>query len=103
MEKNEIKKPKRNISKKKKTMSQSISDDYRALLSQAVKNHQLGLLDQAIPLYRQILSVHPNFADANHLLGVAMHAYGDLEEAVNYIKRAILFAKQMSMARLIYS
>ena len=89
MEKNEIKKPKRNISKKKKTRSQSISNDYRALLSQAVKNHQLGLLDQAIPLYRQILSVHPNFADANHLLGVAMHAYGDLEEAVNYIKRAI--------------
>jgi tetratricopeptide (TPR) repeat protein/2-polyprenyl-3-methyl-5-hydroxy-6-metoxy-1,4-benzoquinol methylase len=74
-----------------KVALQNVPEKLQATLSQAMKNHQVGLIDQAITSYRQILDLMPSYANANHLLGVALHQSGELEEAVSLIKKAIKF------------
>lgn len=39
-------------------------------LTAAVEHHQRGRLPEAAAIYRQVLAVDPDHADANHLLGV---------------------------------
>jgi Flp pilus assembly protein TadD len=58
-------------------------------LAIAVQHHQAGRLQAAEQIYRQILAVEPNHADAWHLLGVIAHQAGKHEVAVEYIGRAI--------------
>ena len=55
----------------------------------AVEHHQGGRLQAAEQIYRKILGVEPNHADAIHLLGVIAHQVGKHEVAVQYIERAI--------------
>lgn len=55
----------------------------------ALKHHQSGEIDRAEGLYREILRVDPQHADANHLLGVAAHQRNQNELAVEYIGKAI--------------
>ncbi|MGH7173912.1 MAG: tetratricopeptide repeat-containing sulfotransferase family protein [Gemmataceae bacterium] len=59
------------------------------LLSKALAHHQRGELDQAIQLYRQILSAEPNHADSLHLLGVSALQRGQPKQAIELIKRAL--------------
>jgi predicted O-linked N-acetylglucosamine transferase (SPINDLY family) len=59
------------------------------LLAIAVQHHQGGRLQEAEQIYRQILQVEPNQADALHLLGVIASQVGKHEFAVEYIRRAI--------------
>jgi protein O-GlcNAc transferase len=56
----------------------------------AVQHHQAGRLSDAEALYRQILAVQPNHADALHLLGVIAHQAGHDEAAVGWIRQAIV-------------
>ncbi|MBW3539458.1 MAG: tetratricopeptide repeat protein [Planctomycetes bacterium] len=58
-------------------------------LSEAVRQHRAGRLDDAERLYRAILRREPAHADALHLLGVTFHQRGLSAEAVGYIRRAI--------------
>ena len=58
-------------------------------LAIAVQHHQAGRLQAAEQIYRQILAVEPNQADALHLLGVIAYQVGKHEAAVEYIRRAI--------------
>ena len=58
-------------------------------LAIAIQHHQAGRLQAAEQIYRQILAVEPNQADALHLLGVIAHQVGKHEVAVEYIRRAI--------------
>ena len=58
-------------------------------LAIAIQHHQAGRLQAAEQIYRQILAVEPNHADAIHLLGVIAHQAGKHEIAVEYIERAI--------------
>jgi predicted O-linked N-acetylglucosamine transferase (SPINDLY family) len=58
-------------------------------LAIAIQHHQAGRLQAAEHIYRQILQVEPNYADAIHLLGVIAHQAGKHEVAVEYIGRAI--------------
>ena len=58
-------------------------------LAIAIRHHQGGRLQAAQQIYRQILAVEPNHADAIHLLGVIAHQMGEHETAVEYIERAI--------------
>jgi tetratricopeptide (TPR) repeat protein/2-polyprenyl-3-methyl-5-hydroxy-6-metoxy-1,4-benzoquinol methylase len=89
MAKNKAKRPKKLKPRKKGSKPQNVPEELKAMLSQALSNHQSGLMDQAILVYRQVLAVQPDFADANHLLGIALHHRGELEEAVGLIKKAI--------------
>jgi predicted O-linked N-acetylglucosamine transferase (SPINDLY family) len=58
-------------------------------LAIAVQHHQAGHLQAAEQVYRQILAVDPNQADALHLLGVIAYQLGNHEVAIEYIGRAI--------------
>jgi tetratricopeptide (TPR) repeat protein len=58
-------------------------------LALAVQHHQQGGLHQAEELYRQILQVDPDHADAWHLLGLIAHQTGRTAEAVVMIRRAL--------------
>jgi len=58
-------------------------------LAIAVQHHQAGNLQAAEQIYRQILAVEPQHADALHLLGVVALQVGKPEVAVEHITRAI--------------
>jgi predicted O-linked N-acetylglucosamine transferase (SPINDLY family) len=58
-------------------------------LAIAARHHQAGRLQAAEQIYRQILAVEPNHADAMHLLGVMASQLGKHVMAVEYIGRAI--------------
>jgi len=61
----------------------------RALLNQAVAQHQAGRLDEAAALYRQLLQKFPGQFDATHLLGVIALQKGDLAAAERDITAAL--------------
>jgi protein O-GlcNAc transferase len=55
----------------------------------ALRRHQAGRLADAEALYRQILAVQPNHAEARHLVGVIAHQTGRDDLAVEWIRQAI--------------
>ena len=55
----------------------------------AVQHHQAGRLQAAEQIYRQILAIEPNHADAINLLGVIASQVGQHDAAIDYIQRAI--------------
>ncbi|GAB4137828.1 MAG: hypothetical protein Tsb009_05600 [Planctomycetaceae bacterium] len=58
-------------------------------LQEAVNAHQVGDLPRAETIYREIVRVDPQHADALHLLGLAAHQRDQPKMAVDYISRAI--------------
>lgn len=58
-------------------------------LQLAIVHHQAGRLVEAEQLYRQILTIQPDHADALQLLGALTHQSGRSDLAVEYIRRAI--------------
>jgi len=58
-------------------------------LAIAIQHHQAGRLQAAEQIYRQIVKVDPNQADAIHLLGVIAYQAGNLDEAVASYRRAL--------------
>ena len=55
----------------------------------AIKHHQVGQLQPAEHIYRQVLAADPNNADANHLLGVIVSQAGQNDAAIHLIRKAI--------------
>lgn len=55
----------------------------------AVMHHQAGRTAQAEAIYRQVLDLVPNHPDAQHLLGAIALKEGNLDVAINYIRKAI--------------
>ncbi len=55
----------------------------------AIALHRAGRLDEAEAIYRRILKVDPDNAEALHLLGVVAGQRGDHDECVRLIERAI--------------
>ncbi|ARU55009.1 TPR repeat-containing protein [Oleiphilus messinensis] len=70
------------------TVSQPPLDVSQAL-QMAIQYHNTGKLSQAEAIYRQILTVQPSHADANHLLGVIGIQMGKHAPAIELIKKAI--------------
>jgi predicted O-linked N-acetylglucosamine transferase (SPINDLY family) len=62
----------------------------------AVQHHRAGRLDAAEQIYRQILAVEPNHAEAWHLLGVVHLQRGAHPLAIDCISRAIALSPQAS-------
>jgi tetratricopeptide (TPR) repeat protein len=58
-------------------------------LTTAVQHHQTGRVAEAESLYRAVLAVEPDQADALHLLGVLLYQRGRHAEAVELIERAL--------------
>ena len=61
----------------------------QSLLQLAVKHQQDGDLTNAEMLYKKILRIDPENADALHLLGLVGHQSGKLDLAITLINRAI--------------
>jgi predicted O-linked N-acetylglucosamine transferase (SPINDLY family) len=59
-------------------------------LESGLSHHQSGRLAEAEKIYRDILSVHPNHAEAMHFLGVVAGQAGRWPLAVELISRAIM-------------
>ena len=57
--------------------------------AQAQHHHQQGELSQAERLYRSILRIDPNHADALHFLGLIAHQTGHAKPAISLMKQAI--------------
>lgn len=60
----------------------------RKLFSQGIAHHQGGRLPEAQSMYRQVLQLMPNQADALHMLGVTEFQAKNYAEAVRLIKQA---------------
>jgi len=64
-----------------------------ATISEALEtgtaHHQAGRLEEAADIYRQILAVAPDQAQAWHLLGLVARQWGELDLAVQYMGRAV--------------
>ena len=58
-------------------------------LSMAMEHHQLGRLNLAEQIYRQVLEVDPDQAVAIHLLGLIAHQAGKIPEAELLYRRAL--------------
>ena len=67
-------------------------------LAIAIRHHQAGRLQAAEHIYRQILAVEPNHADAWHLLGVINAQAGNHQLAVEYFYRALSVKPDFAMA-----
>lgn len=65
------------------------SDSIINQLQQAVSFHQQGRLEQAEQLYKAILHIQPEQADALHLLGFIAYQRGQAQIAVDLISHAI--------------
>jgi len=80
----------RNRKSRKSSFSDShIRDIVSKSLTLAVKAHQSGDINQAEILYRKILQVDPNNADALHLLGIIAHQSHQNQASIDLISRAI--------------
>jgi Flp pilus assembly protein TadD/2-polyprenyl-3-methyl-5-hydroxy-6-metoxy-1,4-benzoquinol methylase len=64
--------------------------DSRILLTEAVRLHQAGQLEQAAALYRKVLTAQPNNADALHLLGMIALQQGQAQTAAELIGKAVV-------------
>lgn len=69
--------------------SQAGKSDTLKRLNQAMQLQIDGKLDQAEPVYRDILSTEPDNPDANHLLGLILGERDDNEGATSLIEKAI--------------
>jgi tetratricopeptide (TPR) repeat protein len=58
-------------------------------LAMAIRHHREGRLQAAEQIYRRILDVEPNHADAIHLLGLIALQVGKFDEAVAHCRRAL--------------
>ncbi len=63
--------------------------DISTALQTAIQYHRQGQLPKAEAIYRKILSVQPDHADALHLLGLVAHGVNQNREAVRLIRKAI--------------
>ena len=74
---------------KSKGPSTSLIASITSKIQDAVALHQQGQLGLAEALYREIVRVEPDNAEALHLLGVIAHQTGNHQDAVDLISRAI--------------
>lgn len=68
---------------------QPTAEAAQAWLSRAMAAHRQGQVDEARQAYRALLAVAPEHPDGLHLLGMLEAQFGDGEEAVGLISRAI--------------
>src|SRR4051812_4045953 len=65
------------------------SQNLASLFAEALQHHRASQLPQAEALYRQVLSIDPNHADALHGMGLIASQVGQPLVAADLIQRAI--------------
>ena len=64
-------------------------DTISQLFATALAHHQAGRLDEAEPIYRQVLAAQPQHAQTWNLLGVLSFQRGQYQVAIDCLNRAI--------------
>lgn len=64
-------------------------DDIRSMLDAAVEHHRLSRLPEAEQLYRRVLAIEPNHAEAIHCLGTLAVQTGHVEAGLGLIDRSL--------------
>lgn len=77
----------RNKAQKKQKKKENAA--VKQLLEQGVACHNQGQLQQALDIYRNILTADPTHPDANHLLGILTNQTGNPKAAIVLIRKAI--------------
>jgi len=67
----------------------SLGDDWQQSVQRTLTLHRLGRLDEAEPLYRQLLKLRPNDANLNHFYGVLLFQRQRTDEAMARVRRSI--------------
>lgn len=70
-------------------MNKFSADDISALFNKAFSLHSEDQIDQALPLYQQIIDLQPDHHDALHNLGLIFLKKNQAELALEYIDKAI--------------
>ena len=65
---------------------------FSELVQKGTQLHQAGRVHEAETIYRRVLDINPDHADANHLLGVLLLQAGNHAQAVDSISRAVAVA-----------
>ncbi|MEQ8193624.1 MAG: tetratricopeptide repeat protein [Rhodospirillales bacterium] len=70
-------------------MTEDPTQDPRALLEQALADHEAGRLDAAVAAYNKVAALAPGHVQVYSLLGLALEDLGRLDEAAESLKRAV--------------
>jgi predicted O-linked N-acetylglucosamine transferase (SPINDLY family) len=66
-----------------------VSESCEDMVDAGFAHHEAGELEQAEALYRKVLEVDPEHAEALHLLGLVTYQQGDFPKAIELIRRAL--------------
>jgi SAM-dependent methyltransferase len=76
-------------------LGNSAAESARHLFGEAVRHQHLGKLNEAARLYRQVLSLEPDHAEAINNLGCVFLAQGKLREARARFEQALVLVPQL--------
>lgn len=76
-----------------------VTGDIDQRVDQALKHQRAGSLDKAEAAYRDILSAHPDHAEARHLLGLVLHQRGAHDAAARELTTAVALAPGIAQFR----
>ena len=79
-------------------MTKKLRMKISSLLSEALKIHKLGNLQEAKIIYEEILSIDPENFDALNLLGVVYKQNGEANIAIEFIRKSIAINPTISWA-----
>lgn len=68
---------------------QQVQDQIATWLDQGMTLHRSGEIEAARKIYKQILQIKPEHADALHLYGVTAHQLGNYVQAVQFIQQSL--------------
>ncbi len=83
--------------KRKPAPTQMTATGTQDLLTEGLRHHQAGRLDEAERLYRRALAVDPGSADGLHLLGMIAHQAGRHDVAVDLIGKAATISPMVAL------
>ena len=75
-----------------------MSFDAGSVFEAALKAHQAGDTDRAAAGYRMTLQLKPDFAPAQHYLGLVLYQQGETEQAIALIRRALTLDPRLAGA-----
>ncbi|MGH6995951.1 MAG: tetratricopeptide repeat protein, partial [Stellaceae bacterium] len=75
-----------------KSATVAIPDGVRHLFNQALQQQNIGDIQGALELYRQIIEIFPILPDAYNNLAILLKGLRRLDAAVACLKRAVLYA-----------
>lgn len=76
---------------KEKQAKKMLGSDPTQALQHAISLHQNGRIQEAIDIYKHVVTAFPKNPDALHLLGLAFHQIGDNNQGLKLIKKALTF------------